>query len=296
MNDPLLCLVIGWVAWPLLFVLAYALLVPDQRRGNPSSSDADLYCGTCEWVYGQVDNLLTGRRFECPEAHLETPHVAAAIPAEDLRGWMWSSTKLIRYMDIRRRPAHRVLLWKGAITLALGVLLLALALHLATSQQRVIRWAACLLAGIVFLDMLALNTATAFVTQKPRLPLRTALFAIVALAQLAASFAVVYASMRGMFEFHGRTVDLTPVRAFYFSLTTLATVGYGDITPINEALPSAIVAAEIVCGLFFLGVILATFVSWATGGASLPTIDDLIKESERIRCNRRWARPQGGGA
>ena len=46
----------------------------------------------------------------------------------------------------------------------------------------------------------------------------------------------------------------------YFSFTTLATVGYGDITPVGPAVRSAAVL-EIVTGVFFVAVVIARLVS-----------------------------------
>jgi hypothetical protein len=199
-------------------------------------------------------------------------------------------------MGVRRGPAQCVLrawpnqpdaqVWKGAVTFVLHSLFLLLALFVAPSEQWATRWVARLVAGFVLVDLLVLNTGTAFLTQRPRFPLRTALLAIVALLQLTTAFAVFYSSMLGCFASDGHVIARLPWwRSLYFSLTTLATVGC-DITPIHAPIPSAVVAIQIVCGLFFLAVILATFVTWATGDAKVSTIEQLECESDELQRNR----------
>jgi ion channel len=55
-------------------------------------------------------------------------------------------------------------------------------------------------------------------------------------------------------------VELTRADSVYFTLTTLATVGYGDIHPASEAC-RAIVSWQILVGFFFVAIILALTVS-----------------------------------
>jgi hypothetical membrane protein len=54
---------------------------------------------------------------------------------------------------------------------------------------------------------------------------------------------------------------VTPVSVVFYSLATIATVGYGDLRPLT---PSAqlLVALELVAGLFFVAIIIAQVAGW----------------------------------
>jgi voltage-gated potassium channel len=53
------------------------------------------------------------------------------------------------------------------------------------------------------------------------------------------------------FRIHGELRGLSVAEALYFSVITLATVGYGDIVPVG-AMVRALAAAEVVCGVLLL--------------------------------------------
>lgn len=55
----------------------------------------------------------------------------------------------------------------------------------------------------------------------------------------------------GQFRIHGDLRGLTVAEALYFSVVTLATVGYGDIVP-EGSLVRALAATEVVCGVLLL--------------------------------------------
>ena len=72
----------------------------------------------------------------------------------------------------------------------------------------------------------------------------------------------------------GVTAVLDPYSAFYFSFTTLCTVGYGDITPASNA-ARMLAVLESITGLFYMAVLISRLVSlhasmFHTGGASKP--------------------------
>ncbi len=138
---------------------------------------------------------------------------------------------------------------------------------------------ALVVAAYFLYDTILYNSRVAFVTQQPRVPLRAVLLAVVGLVELALAFAVVYASLPDG-EF---TRKLTPVTAVYFSLVTLATAGYGDITPCTDAqFAHWLVAGEIAVGIYFIAALLATIVSFAGNGPRLPTYKELAADSARI--------------
>jgi hypothetical protein len=109
-------------------------------------------------------------------------------------------------------------------------------------------------------DILLAHTTIAFVTRSPALPLRSSLLAFFAWIQVGVGYAAFLAWQGKNF-----TPSLeTASQAIYLSFVTMATLGYGDITP-NKSEPLALwlVIFELFIGLYFLTVIIAIIASWA---------------------------------
>lgn len=71
----------------------------------------------------------------------------------------------------------------------------------------------------------------------------------------------------GAFEGLSKEKQCWPVDCVYFSFVTIATVGFGDVTPLPEVIPRLLVTAEIFAG-FLLVVVLITSVSLTFQGQS----------------------------
>lgn len=79
---------------------------------------------------------------------------------------------------------------------------------------------------------LAVNTATVFVSRRPRDPFRVTSLALVSFMELVLAWSVIYLSLPRA-EFHPPITN--PLRAIYFTTVTFATVGFGDIRPADCA-------------------------------------------------------------
>jgi voltage-gated potassium channel len=55
----------------------------------------------------------------------------------------------------------------------------------------------------------------------------------------------------GQFRVYGRAASLNFAESLYFSVVTIATVGYGDIVP-DGAFVRALAAGEVICGVLLL--------------------------------------------
>jgi voltage-gated potassium channel len=53
------------------------------------------------------------------------------------------------------------------------------------------------------------------------------------------------------FSVHGQVRDITYAESLYFSIVTVATVGYGDITPVTD-IARFVAAIEVVMGVLLL--------------------------------------------
>ena len=130
-----------------------------------------------------------------------------------------------------------------------------------------------LISAVILLDAIAYNSMVVFVTQRPQVPLRSVIFAVFTFVQFATAYAVFYRSLSG-WDHHQFTQELGVISAFYFSVITIATVGYGDISPASS-FSQILVVSEIALGVYFLATIVSTIASWANGSPEIPPLERL---------------------
>jgi hypothetical protein len=71
---------------------------------------------------------------------------------------------------------------------------------------------------------------------------------------------------------------VTPV-LIYFSLTTLATVGYGDITPVTLQARYAAVS-EGIAGQFYLAILVARLVGMQMSQSAIEQVKEKVEDSD----------------
>jgi voltage-gated potassium channel len=81
-----------------------------------------------------------------------------------------------------------------------------------------------------------------------------------------AAFAVIYVLIDGTQQ-GSFSEKLTPFNAYYFAMTVLATVGFGDITPVSTAARTASMI-QMSLDLVFIGVVVRVFTSTAKKGSA----------------------------
>lgn len=115
-------------------------------------------------------------------------------------------------------------------------------------------------AVVCLVDLLVSNTSIAFVSRFPANPIRSAIFTLLGLITLSSIFALFFLGVPNAF-----TPCLNTVSAIYFSLVTIATLGYGDIHPReNHSIAQIMVFSELIVGAYFVMVIVAIIASWGT--------------------------------
>lgn len=158
---------------------------------------------------------------------------------------------------------RKVLLGFWFLSLASTV---AMALPLADDSHRLARAAQCL-ALVPLLAMLAAGVLR-FVFTRERLDTDSLFATVVAYLLIAVLFAQVYtllavwnpASFSAAVPLAEQTPDQVHAGLLYYSLITLATVGYGDVLPVSETARTFAVL-EATVGQFYIAVIVAVFVS-----------------------------------
>lgn len=209
-----------------------------------------------------------GRRFRCSKSSFDNFHVAAVTDARTL-WWLSCQALLIRICTSQFHPRYFLCRRRAEFYVPVLVALIIIAYALTPGAA----WAGVGLAGAVLVDTLLFNTMVAFVTQRPRAAMRTMFFAVATFLQIAGVFGVFY---RALPETYFDAAIRTDFDAFYFSVITLATIGYGDIHPVRDAgWAQGIVVTEIGCGLYFLTGLFAIMASWAGASPVLPTLEEL---------------------
>jgi Ion channel len=233
------------------------------------------YCANCN-RWAPVNLKLTGYRFDCPKWDLNTIHVAAVI------GDRWSHAAWVRC--IARLELYQA--YRGRLRV-LGYLIMALVvlgLLLSLLPWPLARRASALIGLVLVVDIVLFTSANALSSQRPRFPPRSIIRAIWGFGQLVVGFALIHAGLESLFKVGDKIAALDFCRALYFSVVTLATVGYGDITPPLDPWQAAFwtVVLQILCGLYYLGVFVATTVSWVRGIQRPLTLEELLAESQKL--------------
>ena len=84
-----------------------------------------------------------------------------------------------------------------------------------------------------------------------------------------AAFAAIYVLIEGTVA-NSFSEELSPFDSYYFAMTVLATVGFGDITPVSTAARTASMI-QMALDLVFIGVVVRVFAATAKkGGAKTP--------------------------
>ena len=122
-----------------------------------------------------------------------------------------------------------------------------------------IQAAAIVISTAAVFDIAISITATAFVSRSPTQSLRTTVLLLVSWLTVAVGFANLYLTIPGQFK-----DGLTWPRSLYFSVVTLATVGYGDISPLAHATTAqTLIVGQILVGLYLVVVIFSIILSWS---------------------------------
>jgi hypothetical protein len=252
------------------------------------------YCGTCraEKPTGRSEPIpakYIGMRVHCPVKD-GRKHWAKLLSGPVQKFWLEIEADFVRY-ETRRGLLSSPMRWfsltnrKAGRYVTVRFLLLVLILvctawmpELLGGVGPVLGWLlltvfSTVIATRLVLDILIINTSTAFVTRNPKDPLRSAILLICGFGQIAIAYAVFYSLLVAGFNFTNlqSTLKGDPLHALYFSVITLATLGYGDITPLHfsqgpaaryeEFLSEFLIMSEIFCGVYFLALLVTTILS-----------------------------------
>jgi hypothetical protein len=252
-----------------------------DNTSAPRSIPATLYCATCDKKRVEcVNDLLGGTRYVCPESTFWEPHVACVgVKGSEMHGWLRFQVVIqqvvgLPYALLKRSKTSSP--WSVGVIKALSVSLLTVSLAIAPRFPHI----AIFVTYLLLFYMLATNTATVFVSRRPRDAFRANVFAMISFVELILGFAALYRSLPAS-EF---VLPMSSAeRSVYFTAVTFATVGFGDIRPADDAsVARLLVTAQIIVGLYFVTVIFTSIVSFVTGGSRPLTLQELLEHSKRL--------------
>lgn len=242
---------------------------PSRTRSN-NLPTAIAYCATCN-KWEPVNDKLTGYRFDCPSWRLDSIHVAAVI------GTSWKHAKWVKYI-VKLESYQRL---RGRLP-AFGILIVATVIGLGAGLLRCYFFSMAI-GFILILDTMLFTSANVMSSQRPRFAPRSIFFATLGLVQLVLGFGFLYFGSRFKFLVSGNKAQLSLVQSVYFSIVTIVTLGYGDITPpSNESVVLLVVAFQILCAVYYLSVFIATVVSWVRGIERPLALKELLDCSDRL--------------
>lgn len=156
------------------------------------------------------------------------------------------------------RPSRRELAWAivgVTVRLVVGFFVIAFMLTLVpdTPDGRMVAPIAVALVGVVIYIVISRRELRRIT--KSKFPTLMAAESIVLLAALfLAVFAMVYVAI-SLFDTRAFSEPLDAFSSFYFALTVLATVGFGDITPVTTP-ARAVTMVQMALDLVFIGVLI----------------------------------------
>jgi voltage-gated potassium channel len=152
-------------------------------------------------------------------------------------------------LESDRRRGHLAL----ALRTALAVVLLVVAYYQAPLDRPLTFVSGLLFAGALLLGALVVVAEVRGILASPRPVLRAIRVIALGLPLLLVLFAATYITVAGQ-QANAFSEPLSRTDGLYFTVTTFATVGYGDITPRTE-LARSLVTVQMLVGLIVVGVI-----------------------------------------
>jgi hypothetical protein len=251
---------------------------------RPENENGHFYCATCGLLGPNEQGHPIGTPFKCPS---DPNHFAEVVKSPAGEFWLRQEQRISKLQQFS--PLH-LFRFEGRAGLyhACRLILLTATLVLAKSHGSWFTMVIPLAVGSYFLyDIVLLSTFATFVSRYPAHPLRSLTLNLSSFFQCACAYAIFYKIVGDMFS---RT--LTTVDSIYFSVVTIATVGYGDIAVSHSyehaELVELLIISEIVVGLYMLAGLIAVVAGWANQmpGQRSPKPLDVLRGPDKSQIGR----------
>lgn len=166
---------------------------------------------------------------------------------------------LLRQFSGRRHLLYRKVVIEVYSVLKIGWLLLLFKLDLTTSTV------ALVISLVLTLDTIIFLFSKIFLSDIHNQPIsfkRTLMMTLINITEVMLCFAFVYSYIDDTNNVAGRLIfstghQLSDLQTIYFSFITSATIGYGDIAPVDSRIMTLVVV-QIMLSLFFLVIVITT--------------------------------------
>ena len=252
------------------------------------------YCGGCSAFVplpistsGEMLSRVRDERFQCRTS--DSTHIAAVAKGRAGRLWLRVESCLakleargtpMRWLQGRVLPRHNA----GAYLMFRSLALVGLLAGVSLVEWQSSRWfrvTALVLAGLFIYDIVVVNTVTALIRRNAANSLRSAIFLLVAFANMAIAFAVLYLCSGALFT----DLDQRSTGAVYFSVATMATAGLAALNEHDVRRPIAemLVVAHLLLTFYFVALVIATVIGKANVSEAPPSLENLLLSADPRR-------------
>jgi hypothetical protein len=215
------------------------------------------YCATCGNLGPDEHGYSIGTPFECPK---DKTHFAEVVKPPAGEFWLRVEQRIWKLQ--RFSPMQLFSGGRAGFYHIIRLFTLTLAAILANPHPWFARYIPAVVSIYFLYDIVLLSTYATFVSRYPAHPLRSLTLNLSSFFQCAVVYAVAFKLAGNLFSRPLGTID-----SIYFSMATIATVGYGDIQ-VSGSLHCAwivelLIMSEIIIGLYMLAGLIAVVAGWA---------------------------------
>ena len=220
------------------------------------------YCAHCDEVLGFAAREYLGRSVQCPT---NKEHHAAVVKGDIGKSWL-RFEKCLMWWQLSASPFrwlnNGIFRRRAGVYVFFQFLLIILGLYLINPQSfDSISLIVILISSFFLIDIIISNTSIVFITRFPARPLRSVILTMFVFLNIVAIFAIYY---KFWSIYIPQVEQLSAVQSFYFSLVTVTTLGYGDLSPLLDRPPMLLlICFELVVGIYFLALIITIIASWS---------------------------------
>lgn len=230
-----------------------------MKKPEPESDKGFFYCASCGSLGADEQGLDIGTRFECPN---DKTHLAAVVKPPAGEFWLRLEQRIWTLQSLSPLQLFQFGGRAGLYHLCRFVVLIGCVI-LATPQGGwFTRYLPVVVSSYFLYDVLLLSTYATFVSRYPAHALRSLALNLSSFFQSALSYAAMYKVAGYLFSRPLGSVD-----SIYFSIVTITTVGYGDISVSQHSrhawIAELLIISEIVVGLYMLAGLVAVVAGWA---------------------------------
>ena len=207
------------------------------------------YCATCKKQWDADEKRRLRQRFICIEDKGDSePHIAACVKGDLGKKWLHIEKFIINY-EFKTINTYTKYFKTPAPLQNIVIYFFIITSFLVLQFNKTYPFFVMLSSSIGIIHLLLLSTSITFFSRFPTHPLRSVINILHTFFLIVLFFGLFYFSYKSTTHFDRGIEDV--VDAIYFSMVTITTLGYGEITPVS-ILGKIIVMVELWVGNLFI--------------------------------------------